>query len=320
MQTPSSFDQVDPSGPLAREAAAATPDEGSRRDVDPHAGEAALVAMAAVPNDEIPHLVPDAMPHGAPPADAWAPEAVSRAGERAEPVRPRAATLDRAWFRPVDAASTESDEPLRSRPSGAADRTPPRSRRFALLAASVGVSACLGAVGGAAGFAAVGHVLAAPAAAQAEALDDIRSLREAAGQLRVSLKAVGDNVAALRASLSGATAASSAQLGKIAEQVEKIERAQAERIQAERHAAAATETGNAAPGGNDAKSAAGPGIVEGWVVRKVTDGAALVEGRYGTIEIEPGDHLPGVGRIQEIKRKDGRWVVVTPKGLILSAR
>ena len=53
------------------------------------------------------------------------------------------------------------------------------------------------------------------------------------------------------------------------------------------------------------------------MLRKAYRGAALVEGRYGIIEIEPGDHVPGVGRVEEIKRQDGRWVVVTAKGLIL---
>ena len=91
-----------------------------------------------------------------------------------------------------------------------------------------------------------------------------------------------------------------------------------ERGQGEHHAVATPPPTDVT--GTVAVSAQKPAIVEGWVVRRVYDGTALVEGRYGIIEIEPGDHLPGVGRIQEIKRQDGRWVVVTPKGLIVSAR
>jgi hypothetical protein len=57
------------------------------------------------------------------------------------------------------------------------------------------------------------------------------------------------------------------------------------------------------------------------VLRKVYDGAALIENRDGIVEVEPGVTLPGVGRIEGIKRQpDGRWVVVTQKGLIVSAR
>ena len=80
--------------------------------------------------------------------------------------------------------------------------------------------------------------------------------------------------------------------------------------------AAPETTGSIAPALSSAKPAA-PAVVEGWVVRKAMRGAALVEGRYGIIEVEPGDHLPGVGRVEDIKRQDGRWVVVTARGLIV---
>jgi hypothetical protein len=36
------------------------------------------------------------------------------------------------------------------------------------------------------------------------------------------------------------------------------------------------------------------------------------------IQVMPGDSLPGVGRVESIKRQDGRWVVVTSKGLIVT--
>ena len=70
----------------------------------------------------------------------------------------------------------------------------------------------------------------------------------------------------------------------------------------------------------DAKTIAPPkpAIIDGWVLRRVFNGeVALLESRHGMIEIEAGDSLPGVGRVQEIKRQDGRWVVVTAKGMIL---
>jgi hypothetical protein len=56
------------------------------------------------------------------------------------------------------------------------------------------------------------------------------------------------------------------------------------------------------------------------VVRSVYDGAALIQGRIGMIEVEVGDPLPGGGRVEAIKRQDGHWVVVTSKGLILAAQ
>jgi hypothetical protein len=47
-------------------------------------------------------------------------------------------------------------------------------------------------------------------------------------------------------------------------------------------------------------------------------GAAPIQGRLGVIAVAPGDHLPGVGRIETIRRQDGRWVAVTSKGLIVT--
>ena len=53
------------------------------------------------------------------------------------------------------------------------------------------------------------------------------------------------------------------------------------------------------------------------MLRRVYDGAALIEGRDGIIEVEPGIVAPGLGRIEGIKRQDGRWVVVTSRGLVV---
>lgn len=57
--------------------------------------------------------------------------------------------------------------------------------------------------------------------------------------------------------------------------------------------------------------------VDGWVLRDVYRGAALIQGHGSVVEVLPGDQLPGVGRIEQIKRQDGHWVVVTSRGLIL---
>jgi hypothetical protein len=57
--------------------------------------------------------------------------------------------------------------------------------------------------------------------------------------------------------------------------------------------------------------------VEGWVLRGVFNGVALIEGRRGIYEVYAGDPIPGAGRVDAIRRQDGRWVVVTSKGLIV---
>jgi hypothetical protein len=58
--------------------------------------------------------------------------------------------------------------------------------------------------------------------------------------------------------------------------------------------------------------------VEGWVLRDVANGGALIEGRQGMFEVFAGDPVPGLGRVDAIRRQDGRWVVVTSKGLVVA--
>ena len=58
--------------------------------------------------------------------------------------------------------------------------------------------------------------------------------------------------------------------------------------------------------------------VEGWVLRDVANGSALIEGRRGMYEVFAGDPVPGLGRVDAIRKQDGRWVVVTSKGLIVA--
>ncbi|HEY4986896.1 MAG TPA: hypothetical protein VII39_09765, partial [Bradyrhizobium sp.] len=58
--------------------------------------------------------------------------------------------------------------------------------------------------------------------------------------------------------------------------------------------------------------------VEGWTLRDVGHGAALIEGRSGLYEVFAGDPVPGLGRVDAIRKQDGRWVVVTSKGLIVA--
>ena len=58
--------------------------------------------------------------------------------------------------------------------------------------------------------------------------------------------------------------------------------------------------------------------VEGWVLRDVLNGSALIENRRGVYEVYTGDPVPGLGRVDAIRKQDGRWVVVTSKGLIVA--
>jgi len=58
--------------------------------------------------------------------------------------------------------------------------------------------------------------------------------------------------------------------------------------------------------------------LDDWVLRDVGYGAAVIGGRRGTFEVYAGDVVPGLGRVDAIRRQEGRWVVVTSRGLIVS--
>ena len=58
--------------------------------------------------------------------------------------------------------------------------------------------------------------------------------------------------------------------------------------------------------------------LEGWSLIEVGNGGATIEGRNGVFEVYAGDPVPGLGRIDAIRKQDGRWVVVTSKGLVVA--
>jgi hypothetical protein len=81
---------------------------------------------------------------------------------------------------------------------------------------------------------------------------------------------------------------------------------------------AAAATPPQAPGATAKADVGRLPTVEGWVLRDVGRGSALIESRRGLFEVYAGDPVPGLGRIDAIRKQDGRWVVITSKGLIVS--
>ena len=59
-----------------------------------------------------------------------------------------------------------------------------------------------------------------------------------------------------------------------------------------------------------------PTTIDGWTVREVNGGTALLEGPNGIWKAERGDTVPGVGKIDLIVRWGNRWIVATSRGLI----
>ncbi|MDQ6701801.1 MAG: hypothetical protein M3Z96_01185 [Pseudomonadota bacterium] len=63
-----------------------------------------------------------------------------------------------------------------------------------------------------------------------------------------------------------------------------------------------------------------PQLITNWVVRDVYDGIALVESPRGSIEVMPGEIIPGAGTVKSIERRGAGWIVITSRGLVDSAR
>lgn len=59
-----------------------------------------------------------------------------------------------------------------------------------------------------------------------------------------------------------------------------------------------------------------PTTIEGWTIREVSGGTAVLEGPNGVWKATRGDTVPGVGKIDSIVRWGNRWIVATSRGLI----
>ena len=218
-------------------------------------------------------------------------------------------------------------------------------RRFGAMAAVVALATVAGALGGTLATAGVGKLMAGDSA-QASA-----QTSEKDSALEASVARLDAEIVALKSSLEHNSKTTTGQLNKASDRLDKVEKAQAEpaaklaklsetvdKLRAAQ--ASTTTTAAAAPapakdvtGSIPQQAAAAPApapaappkpevarlpTVEGWVLRDVANGSALIENRRGMYEVYAGDPIPGLGRVDAIRKQDGRWVVVTSKGLIVA--
>ena len=59
-----------------------------------------------------------------------------------------------------------------------------------------------------------------------------------------------------------------------------------------------------------------PTTIDGWVLREVVNGTAVLEGPNGISRVRRGDMVPGVGQVVDIFSWGNRMIVATSKGLI----
>ena len=201
---------------------------------------------------------------------------------------------------------------------------PQRSKRFGALAASVafaaGFGSFIGSVSGS-GLVRLIYPPAPPPAPTSSTENTIAAMREVKLELA--------QLAALKSSLDVAARNTTNQYAKIADRLDRID---------QRSAAAAETTASLPPASLAAPpptqtaalaTVAPPAeptklsdrILLDWLVHDVQNGHALVESRYGGFfAVSTGSVLPGIGRVDMIKRQDGHWVVLTARGTITSAR
>jgi hypothetical protein len=216
-------------------------------------------------------------------------------------------------------------EAAKDEPSAAtAPAAQPRSWRFAMLAATIALAAAIGSFLGSLTGAGVGRLVpeAAPITNTADAGSILRAVKSELAEL-----------SAMKSNLDGSIRNANTQFVAIAERLDRVERAATNPAAQLAHIADAVDRLNkinAAPEttGSIAPMTTPPAepkivdrIVEDWVVQDVHGDRALVEGRNGSLfEVGAGSILPGVGRVEAVKRQDGQWVVVTARGVITSGR
>jgi hypothetical protein len=155
--------------------------------------------------------------------------------------------------------------------------------------------------------------------------DRLDKVEKAQGEPAARLAKLSDEVTKLRTALAAAAAPPATPVAAAApppvQQVAAVPAAQA--VPKDVTGTVSAPTTAAAPAAAAAPTAAAPEVgrlptVEGWVLRDAVKGSALIEGRRGVFEVFAGDNIPGVGRVDAIRKQDGRWVVVTSKGLIVA--
>jgi hypothetical protein len=284
----------------------------------PPSGPAATGEPAIEAKSELVHIASPTIAPGSTDADAQSPAREAGQGEppkataekfaRAEPERPRAA-----------AAASHDIIPLAAPAAGHAAR---KFSKFTLLAASVVLASALGAMAGVLGATGVARLVPLFGGETATA-PQASTLETKVAQLR-------SDIAALKASVDTTSRTTGTQYTKLVERLDRAERAQS--VAQKTDAALPKET----TGSITAPSASATALptapvpspttapsttVPGWAVRDVYRGVAMLQSRMGgMVEVEPGDVLPGLGRIESIRRQDGRWVVMTSKGMITSMR
>jgi hypothetical protein len=191
--------------------------------------------------------------------------------------------------------------PEAASPARANFRFKARHRRTALLAAAEAIAAALVVV---VGMAASGG-FATPKHSAAASLADRQAIQHSIGNL-------SKEIATLKASISAADRSARGPITNTAERLRNAPEITGSILLP----LAAIPT----PTRRRAAVEIRPPVVPDWSIRYVRDGFVYVRGHGDVYQAQLGAPLPGLGSVQEIKRQNGRWLVLMPQGLIVSKR
>ena len=167
-------------------------------------------------------------------------------------------------------------------------------------------------------------------AAQSQTAKDTTALEGLKSRLEAINTETGASIAELAGRVEHLQREPAAKLSQVLERLDRIERQIAAPL-ATASIGAAPAPGKAAAG-KQAQLASAPAkpplenakghpqLITNWVVRDVYDGIALVESPRGSIEVAPGEIIPGAGMVKSIERRGAGWIVITSRGLVDSAR
>jgi hypothetical protein len=167
-------------------------------------------------------------------------------------------------------------------------------------------------------------------AAQSQTAKDTTALEGLKSRLEAVNTETGASIAGLAGKVEHMQREPAAKLSQVLERLDRIERQIATPLSTA-SIGAASAPGKAAAG-KQAQLAGAPAqppletakgrpqLITNWVVRDVYDGVALVESRRGSIEVAPGEIIPGAGMVKSIERRGAGWIVITSRGLVDSVR
>jgi hypothetical protein len=297
----------------------------------PEQGAAGGAAAADVPKADI------SKPDTSKP-DASKPDAAKVEAPRAPGKIMIMSSGDRAWERSETGSEAQTEQ----------SQSMFGKRRIGALAAVVMLAAMAGALGGV--LATVGYTHFAGG-------DEAASGGNRA--LEASMARIDSDMSALKLSIEHTSKIGMSQFNKTSERLDRVEKAQAEPAAKLARLSEAADKLRAAPAvvagaalaaapvpvaaapaavrettGSIAPAASAPAAaskaepkaevarlptIEGWVLRDIGHGGALIQSRReGVYEVYAGDFVPSLGRIDAVRKQDGRWVVVTSKGLIVA--